>query len=289
MAYDMIIEFGKPENKKQWERRFDRFLNNLGVDDPVYIRKQLTFDDISFEMLLDVRGKLEGDLIFYGYYEPHIQKLFKQLGVNKGIILDIGANIGLHSLYLSHAFSQAKIFSFEASPRVFKDLNLNKSLNGCANLEVLNLALGDRPGEMSFYEPSGKKIENRGLGSFNHDNVPADFSEVVLQIATVDSVIEERLEPDEKVTMIKIDVQGHEGPVLQGAITCLTEHRPVVFMELEMENFKEPMKVLEDFKKMFESLDYSAQRISDTEAAYTALDWSTVGSTDKFDALFIPA
>lgn len=284
----MIIEFGKPVNKKQWERRFDRFLQNLGVDDPVYLRKNLAFGDVSFEMLLDVRGKLEGDLIWYGYYEPHLQQLFSELGEDSGIIMDIGANIGLHSLYLAHNFPHARVFSFEASPRVFKDLNINLSLNKCDNLDVFNLALGDRPSEMTFYEPSGKKIENRGLGSFNSKNVPADFTEVILQVGTVDSVIAEQLEGDAKVTMMKIDVQGHENQVLEGATSCLSEHRPVIFMELEMDNFKEPKKVLDEFRTRFEELNYSAYRISNTEPAYAKLDWHSVESTDKFDALFLP-
>jgi len=284
----MIIEFGKPINKKQWERRFDRFLKNLGVDAPVYIRKKLVFDDVMFEMLLDVRGKLEGDLIFYGHYEPHIQKLFSKLGVNNGIILDIGANIGLHSLYLAHNFPQARVFAFEASPRVFKDLNLNLSLNHCHNLDVFNLALGDKLGEMAFYEPSGKKIENRGLGSFNQNNVPENFTEVTLQVGTVDSVIAEKIEGDTKVTMVKIDVQGHECKVLEGATSCLSEDRPVIFMELEMANFKEPEVAIEEFRTRFEELNYSAYQISDTEPAYARLNWDSIDSTDKFDALFLP-
>lgn len=167
----MIIEFGIPVNKKQWERRFDRYLKNLGAHDPVYVRKNLGFGDVSFEMLLDVRGKLEGDLIYYGHYESHLQQLFSELGKDGGIIMDIGANIGLHSLYLAHNFPQARVLAFESSPRVFKGLDLNLSLNKCDNLEAFNLALGDRADEMAFYEPTGKGIENRGLGSFNPENV----------------------------------------------------------------------------------------------------------------------
>jgi len=284
----MIIEFGKPTSKKQWERRFDRYLRNLGVHDPVYVRKNMTIGDVSFEMLLDVRGKIEGDLIYYGYFEPHLQQLFSELGEDGGIIMDIGANIGLHSLYLAHNFPLARVFAFEASPRVFKDLNLNLSLNKCDNLDVFNRALGSGPGEMVFYEPSGKGIENRGLGSFNSENVPADFSEVILQVDTVDSVIAEQLEGDTRVTMMKIDVQGHENQVLEGATACLSEHRPVIFMELEMTNFKQPKKVLDEFRTRFDALGYSAHRISDTEPAYTKLDWDSVESTDKFDALFLP-
>lgn len=284
----MIIEFGKPVNKKQWERRFDRFLKNLGVDNPVYIRKKLVFDDVVFEMLLDVRGKLESSLIYYGHYESHIQQLFNKLGEDNGVIMDIGANIGLHSLYLAHNFPKARVLAFEASPRIFKDLNLNSSLSKCNNLDVINLALGERLGEMGFYEPSGKGIENRGLGSFNKKNVPADFTEVIVPVSTVDSVVAEKLEAGVKVTMMKIDVQGHECKVLEGANCCLSEHRPVVFMELEMTNFKTPMKALDEFEARFEELNYKAYRISDTEPSYTRLDWRSITSEDKFDALFLP-
>ena len=284
----MIFEFGKPNTKKKWERRFDRFLQDLGVDDPVYIRKNMSVGDVSFEMLLDVRGKLEGDLIYYGYYESHLQQLFSEFGSDSGVIMDIGANIGFHSLYFAHRFSKARVFSFEASPRIFKDLNLNMSLNKCDNLDVFNFALGARPSEMVFYEPSGKGVENRGLGSFNPGNVPENFTEITVHVDTVDTVIAERLKEDAKVTMMKIDVQGHECEVLDGAVYCLSEHRPVVFMEIEMANFNSPMKVLDEFRARFEELNYRAYRISDYEPAYKELDWRDVESTDKFDALLIP-
>lgn len=284
----MIFEFGKPNTKKKWERRFGRFLRNLGVDDPVYVRKNMSVGDVSFEMLLDVSGKLEGDLIYYGHYESHLQQLFSEFENNGGVIMDIGANIGFHSLYLAHSFPQAEVFAFEASPRVFKDLNLNLSLNKCDNLNIFNLPLGAQSGEMVFYEPSGKGIENRGLGSFNPENVPENFTEVILQVNTVDAVIAERLKEGSKVSMMKIDVQGHECEVLDGAVCCLSEHRPVIFMELEMANFDSPMKALDEFRSRFEELNYSAYRISNSDPTYVELSWADIGSMDKFDALLLP-
>jgi FkbM family methyltransferase len=263
-------------------------LQDLGVNNPVYVKKQLTSGKITFEMLLDARGKLEGDLIYYGHYESHLQQLFSELGKDEGVILDIGANIGLHSLYLARVFPRAKVLAFEASPRVFDDLYINLSLNKCNNLEVYNTALGSSQGEMVFYEPSGRGIENRGLGSFNPDNVPEDFAKVTLQVDTVDSLITKKLGADEKVSMIKIDVQGHESQVLGGAAACLSEHRPVIFMELEMANFSEPEQVINEFGIRFNELNYMAHRISDTEPAYTQMDWDTVSSTDKFDVLLLP-
>lgn len=91
--------------------------------------------------------------------KPWTERLFKP---KKGeIVIDAGAYIGKFTLYA--AFMGAYVISVEPNPIAYGVLKKNIELNGFANVEALNVGLGDAEGEMKLYVPRGY-AGNRQMG-----------------------------------------------------------------------------------------------------------------------------
>ena len=159
----------------------------------------------------------------YGFYEkPYLEMLashvFPKLKADK-ICLDIGANIGNHSVFFSKYFE--KIWSFEPNPRVLKVLEANAFL--AENITPVGHGLSDKSQTLE----AGYRRENVGaaaLGRSDDVDVTVEF-----KLEKLDDFLSEN--GIESVDFIKIDVEGHELQVLHGATNLLAGSEPVIVLE----------------------------------------------------------
>jgi FkbM family methyltransferase len=137
--------------------------------------------------------------------------------------LDIGANIGNHSLYFSDHFK--KVISFEPNPRTYKVLSLNAELVG--NVVCHNVGLSDRTGDAVL--------------SINPDNIGGSSITDGKSLHSQDiKLIElDSFEKFDNVKLLKIDVEGHEYKALWGAKHLIKEHMPIVLFEQHLSDFDE--------------------------------------------------
>lgn len=127
------------------------------------------------------------------------------------VFLDVGANIGAYTLIASEV-SGAQVVSFEPIPAAFAKLELNVRLNGREGVTMLPVAAGRERGELRMTCNGASPINHVVTGSAEADQT------MVVAVETLDAVCARLgLSP----TMIKIDVEGHESAVLEGASTCL--------------------------------------------------------------------
>ena len=166
----------------------------------------------------------------FGLYENDELKLLSEFlkPVNsillKGTALDIGANIGNHSLYFSCFFS--KVYSFEPNPDTYDLLKINAK--GANNITVYNYGLGDEEGTFFLQE----NITNIGGSSVvNNQNDKT----VEIKILKLDNLIDEISD----LVFIKIDVEGFEEKVFRGGIKCIKKYQPIVVFEQDKEAFNE--------------------------------------------------
>lgn len=153
-----------------------------------------------------------------------------------GVALDIGANIGNHSLYFSDLFR--KVIAFEPSNRTFKLLSFNAGL--ASNITPHNFGLSDKNGEATLNTNS----ENIGGASIS-DEGSQNSQKIVLR--TLDSVIDQ----DENVTLMKIDVEGHELQAIAGAKDTISRNKPIILFEQFSEEFADgSSKVIDLLKTM---------------------------------------
>ena len=137
-------------------------------------------------------------------------------------MIDIGANVGLMSILLADKIQHALLFEPNdiAAARARENIVLNQ-----LPFEIHEIALSDQNGTVSF--------ENLGGASPCNRVVPADTANaslVTVPCMRLDDFLGQHANLPAPITVIKIDVEGHENSVLEGMTRTLTEQRPRVIM-----------------------------------------------------------
>lgn len=177
----------------------------------------------------DLGSFVDWTVYFYGAYELGILNLLARAAEQAGpgaVFLDIGANVGQHSLFMSRHADQ--VHAFEPWPAAVARLRSLLADNGAANIHVHETALGDDERVLPFYAPAGA---NLGTGSFC-PNVNENTAVGSLQVRVGDSMIKEL--GLARVDLIKIDTEGFEVRVLTGLKETLARHDPVVVVEFAL-------------------------------------------------------
>ena len=161
---------------------------------------------------------------------------------NEDIFIDVGANIGWHSLTLERYRKELKnIYAFEPDPLNYSLLTENMRLNNSSRIIAINKALSDAKGKVTLYKDEDKNPEKHSiLPIFN------DGSETVDAI-TLDEFIKE-YNINKKIKLLKIDVEGYEYQVLLGAKSALkyTENLIIkISPYLLLQSYIEPGLVIE--------------------------------------------
>jgi len=176
-----------------------------------------------------VLGDEIGEHVFAsGLYEREylaVQQRFDAcVGVNwaEHICLDIGANIGNHSVAYSDCF--AEVVAFEPNPVTRHLLNANVLLNALGNVRVCDLALSDT---------QGQAVLSTSVGNLGKASLEETFDAASHQVATQtgDQFLQSLDLADRSIGFIKIDVEGHECQVLHGLSATIAHHCPVICIE----------------------------------------------------------
>jgi FkbM family methyltransferase len=162
-----------------------------------------------------------------GIYEQdtlHALQAFAKPGTT---VFDVGANIGLLSASLVSTCPSCIVCSFEPSPAILPFLRKTVSLSlHSARWKLYECALSDVEGSASFSAPPADLSAFGGLKNTGRVTV----GEVVeVQLRTLDNVWSEIGRP--QVSVLKIDTEGHELPVLAGAEQCICTTRPAIVTE----------------------------------------------------------
>ena len=143
------------------------------------------------------------------------------------IFLDIGANMGLRSLLPLSMDLQC--FLFEPNPELRDFTTSLFALNDFRNFEIHNVCLSDRAGAASFYVST-----NSYLSSLDRDWLAAEepVRQIEVSVSTLDEWISSRPELCQRPSLIKIDVEGAELRVLEGARRYIARERPLIICEI---------------------------------------------------------
>lgn len=139
--------------------------------------------------------------------------------------VDGGANFGHYSLTAARRVgSSGIVHAFEPHPELFADLQANIALNSLTSVKAVNGALGAAPGTLDLYLDDG----NAGGHSLIGSAVRIPGRHVQTQVHRLDDLLADRSAP---VDLMKLDTQGAEGFILQGAQRILAEDRPSLLVE----------------------------------------------------------
>jgi FkbM family methyltransferase len=159
----------------------------------------------------------------YGEWsEPEIF-LFSQIVRPGDVIVEIGANLGPHTVPLSQlAGESGRVYALEPQRHVFHLLCANLALNGILNVRAFHAAGGDKLETAAFPVLDPRLPNNFGAASLLEAE---NYLSEPISVRTIDSFGLDR------VDFIKIDVEGFEMQVLTGATQTISMHRPVLHVE----------------------------------------------------------
>jgi FkbM family methyltransferase len=161
-------------------------------------------------------------LVVQGYYERNETKT--------GSIIDIGANLGYYSVILGKLLKPSdKLFAFEANPLVMDMLNKNIAINDLQDdIEVFNCALTDlNDQKLSLYLPLRAGSSAASLNKLHPQDKNNSIEILTKRLDDVGQI-----RNLDKISLIKIDVEGAELDVIKGALETIRKNKPVLFIEL---------------------------------------------------------
>ena len=243
------------------------YLNVLKSLILVLIRRSYILDRIyrklnrlifEFELRIDIYMKK----MFLGTFQSNvINTLLKYL--KKGdTFFDIGANVGyITAIAAGIVGKKGKVYSFEPIPRYFKRLQKLSRLNKQYNIKTYNFSLGKTDGVAEINLPKVKNIGHNTMvpGLINSQDIKETIKINVKRLD--DFILKENIE---KISLIKIDVEGYEFPVLEG-LTKFFEQRkeklPPIVVEITPQAYKlmnSSLKELELFMKKYSYQAYTS-------------------------------
>lgn len=158
---------------------------------------------------------------------------FVNLLPEEGLILDLGANIGVTSYHLAKARPKSTVLSFEplsVNMNILKRLKKKFKLN---NIKEYLLAIGNENTTLKMVMPVINKVPMHGLSHALHHDIKENNSGIMFEVPMVrlDDFKEADFE-NNRITGFKIDVENFEYFVLQGAKKLIEKHQPVIYCEL---------------------------------------------------------
>lgn len=170
----------------------------------------------------------------YEKYETAL--LLSQINKNS-ICVDVGANIGYYTLLMARLAK--KVYAFEPDKKSFGILKKNVEENGLKNVVLANIGVSNK---------RGKKYLVRDKDNFGNSRINDKNGEVIFTDSLDNILINEQ-----KISLIKIDTQGHEPEVIGGAKKIIKSSRPILFLEYTPREYKDK-KMINFLKKIYDNI-----------------------------------
>ncbi len=171
---------------------------------------------------------LEGhEFVFHGHpddryldalgdnHDPEFLALCRRLVSRDAVCLDIGANIGVKTMYLSRHARRGRVIGVEAGRKNAECLSVNVKANNLKNVDVVHAAIGDRTTDVKF-------TENFAWGHVSDEGA-------TVPMMTIDDVAEQFAL--DRIDFIKIDVEGYEFPILRRSLNLINKYKSLVLVE----------------------------------------------------------
>ena len=172
------------------------------------------------------------EINIHGIYEKEEIEVLSKLINFKDHVVDIGANIGNHSIAYSKI--SKKVYAFEAHPRTFEILKFN--INKYKNIKIYNIGISDKKGLLYF-----KKVNSTNIGGKRLSKIGSIKS----QINKLDNIIK----LDKKIRLIKIDIEGHEYEALKGMKRLLKNNNSLILQEFCEDSISKRKKIINFLKE----------------------------------------
>jgi len=220
---------------------------------------------------LDLNQAIDLSIYLIGRFEPSIFYIIKLLSKkNKYDYIDIGANNGVHSLYLAQEFTNSKIYAIEPTKHSFnkllKNIELNPNIkNQITPIQAFITSKKSKPDTVytSWELNSEEKKHSQHLG------VKKSLEDCIL--ITLDQLVEKN---KIKKSIIKCDVDGNELFVFESGINFLRKFKPIIIMELAPYLYPENGYKSSDLFNFFKKYGYKYFEVPTKKEIHNIQDFS---------------
>lgn len=214
--------------------KFCKFLKKMPTPLCLYTANRLGYGvqvtcslDHGMIMAVLLNDKIGKAIYRSGKIEPETTRMLRCLLRDDTVFFDIGANVGYFTLLAASIITSGSIHCFEPNPRCYAMLKNNIRTNALINVQTNSCALSDRSGSAQLYLAL---LENSGATSLNKPVFEYSGKEITVDTTTLDTYMSAK--DIQHVDIMKIDVEGAELRVLQGALSLLTSgDKPVLIIE----------------------------------------------------------
>ena len=243
-------------------------------------------DEVYFHIAVSPdNGTVDTEIYLHGVYEPYyLSRIKKELRVGDTFV-DIGANIGQHSLFASQVVGPSgKVIAFEPIPNLCEQLkrSVSKNIinNKCKNVQVYNIGCGEEDAKMNIYMTK----ENMGgssvvVGTPNSKSMSIGIvnTDKAIELGLLNAVFPSLTLPTRKgvitntsVDFVKIDVEGYEYKVLSGMSGTIAKYLPKIFLEYSLDSYDKYAKGdAENIIKLLNYFNYSIIDLDNKDAKVT--------------------
>ncbi|WP_339640645.1 FkbM family methyltransferase [uncultured Porticoccus sp.] len=166
-------------------------------------------------------------IIYFNAVPDYIYEFYKKYLLDDCLFLDVGANVGIHTLIALAANKRVFVHSFEPSPQIFSRLEKNIKKNTADRVELHQLAASNSNGFV-FFQDCSEEV-NIGIS-----HISSEKTGLKVQSVTIDSLLNE---VEKRICLVKIDVEGYEPGVLEGARNRLLRDKPVITLEFNRRHY----------------------------------------------------
>jgi len=182
----------------------------------------------------------------YGEWSEGEVELIKKVVSSNENIIEIGSNIGTHTIPLAkHISNGGKIFSFEPQSQNYRLLMENITHNEIKNATVSKIAISSKEGKAFMNTFDNEKINNYGDARIFENNLE-NFEEV--SVKTLDQLFFDKLNENFSIKLIKCDAQGQELNIIKGSKKVIEKNEP--FLYVENDDIKTSKYLIDTIKSM---------------------------------------
>lgn len=172
-------------------------------------------------------SEVTGLAAWYSGVERDHQRAFTALIQPGDTVIDVGANWGSHTLLFSKLVgAMGRVIALEPFPKAATELEWHLQANHCQNVKMLRIAASNQEGQAFFTVTDSSSTG--GLSATHADQRGAN--QIAVTTSTLDGLVTQLKLG--RITLIKVDVEGAESRVLEGAVDLIRKHRPRFIIDL---------------------------------------------------------
>lgn len=230
------------------------------------------------EFCVDLRDRIQRQM-WCGRYEPHVMQALRGILRAGDVFLDLGAHIGYHSYFAAGLVGPSgRVFALEADPENY--LRLKKNLKAFPYAHAEQCAIWSHEGKLIFAR--SESIKESGWGALASVHNAPEREQIEVEGVSLDAW-SERIGL-KAVRAAKMDVEGSEFAVLQGARRVLQNMRPILLLEMNESLLRQAGASAVLVEQLLRTHGYKLRVLSDG-SIHT---WRALAADESVDCVAIP-